>query len=65
MPACTTSDSCRHGESSTYNKAVEAFNQRQRTYQDVGQAYVAKLNAYVAAAEAYARCELAELNAIK
>jgi hypothetical protein len=62
-PRCADSGACEQGEAAAYNKAIATFNAHARDYAKDTQVYVAKLNAYVAAAEAYAKCEVGALNA--
>lgn len=60
-PRCAASNSCDNADVQAFNKAVAAFNARGRDYMRDAQAYADRLNAYVAEAEAYAKCEVREM----
>jgi hypothetical protein len=62
-PRCANTGSCGAGEADRYNAAVAVFNDKAKIYARDLQAYVDRLNAYVAAAGAYAKCEVAATNA--
>ena len=64
VPVCAKVNDCGQGVAAEYNRQVNAFNAAARDFQKDTQAYVARLNAFVAAAEAYAKCEVAELNGV-
>ena len=61
-PRCADTKSCDAGEADRYNAAVAAFNDKARIYARNLQAYVDRLNAFVAAAGAYAKCEVNATN---
>jgi hypothetical protein len=63
LPACASSGSCGDGVADDYNRRVNAFHDRAKDYQKDTHAYVAKLNAFVAGAEAFAKCEVAAMSA--
>ena len=62
-PACARTANCPDGVADEFNRKVKAFNEQATVFQASSQAYVARLNAFVAAAAEYARCEVAALNA--
>lgn len=64
-PACldakTGKDNCPGWEAYTYNDQVKAYNAAGADYAKAANAYIAKLNDYVAASAAYAKCEAESL----
>jgi len=62
-PRCADTKSCEAGEADRHNAAVAVFNDRAKVYARDLQAYVDRLNTYVAAAGAYAKCEVTATNA--
>lgn len=52
---------CLGWEANRYNDDIRAYNEKAAAFQKAAQAYVDKLNHYVAASADYARCEVKTL----
>lgn len=68
LPDCidaeTRVSNCPQKVLDAYNDDVEAYNRALGKLQDEGNAYVGRLKAYVAAANAYSACEVERMNAL-